>query len=440
MDTIEPVAAPNAVTETARPGKRTKRAGRYAALPVRDHGGWRIRWIDASGKRRSRSFPADGYQAAVAELERVKGEVRAIKDGRAPRPVAAPTFADFWERFYRPNKTDQKRNPKDDNSIYKKHLKVEFGDLPVNRITTGHVEPFRTKLHRAKLKANTIRNILALLDAVLRYAQSMNYLYAPPKIEKPKTSLTTFNYLKTDAEIAAFLREAHKASDKAETAARERPTTDDRPIVGIEAYSLFAAALYSGMRAGELFGLRWSDVDFDRALITVQHSFDKPTKTGKVRHVPIMQTLAPILKAWRLKNNNGADGLVFPNGAGNMHTPSPRVITETFPAVVAAAGLAKLRFHDLRHTFASLWVMCGGDLFMLQKILGHSTQAMVQRYAHLAPEAFDKVRGIFGDAPPTTEPGEVVAFDDREKNSLRGQGEQESPASPGKLRNGSLTH
>jgi integrase len=380
-------------------GKKQKRSTRHAGLPVRDHAGWRIRWTDASGKRRSMGFPADSYKKAVAELERIKGEVRAVKDGRAPRPVTPPTFAEFWDGYYRPNRTDQKRSPKDDLSIYKAHLKAAFGDLPLNQITTARVSAFRAELHRAELRANTIRNILALLGGILRYAQAQNFLFALPKIEQPKTHIETFNYLRTEKEIAAFLKAAREASQTAEEKARK----EKRPVVGIEAYPLFAAAIYTGMRAGELFGLRWTDVDLGRGLITVQRSFDKPTKSGKPRHVPIMHALTPILKEWRLKNQND---LVFPNDAGNMHTPSPRVVEETYPEVLKNAKLPRLRFHDLRHTFASHWVLKGGDLFRLQKILGHSTQVMTQRYAHLAPDAFEKFRGIF-KKPRKTGPAKV---------------------------------
>lgn len=94
-----------------------------------------------------------------------------------------------------------------------------------------------------------------------------------------------------------------------------------------------------------------------------------------------------------------------------MHTPNPRLVMYshrykakdgiresygTFGDILNTAGLPRMRFHDLRHTFASHWVLKSGDLFKLQEILGHADQQMVQRYAHLAPEAFDKERSIFG--------------------------------------------
>jgi integrase len=81
-----------------------------------------------------------------------------------------------------------------------------------------------------------------------------------------------------------------------------------------------------------------------------------------------------------------------------MFGPSARIFQEVLHRVLAAAGFPKtqrggkerpyIRFHDLRHTFASRWVMKGGDLFKLQKILGHQSVQMTMRYAHLAPDAF----------------------------------------------------
>jgi integrase len=91
-----------------------------------------------------------------------------------------------------------------------------------------------------------------------------------------------------------------------------------------------------------------------------------------------------------------------------MFAPSARIFQEVLHRVLEAAELPKVqrngkerpyvRFHDLRHTFASHWVTKGGDLFKLQKILGHQSVQMTMRYAHLAPEAFKDDYGRFGAA------------------------------------------
>jgi hypothetical protein len=94
-----------------------------------------------------------------------------------------------------------------------------------------------------------------------------------------------------------------------------------------------------------------------------------------------------------------------------MYQPSARIFQEALHRVLQDAGFPKvarsgkerpyIRFHDLRHTFASHWVMGGGDLFKLQKILGHKTVQMTMRYAHLQPTAFRDDYGRLGTAPQT---------------------------------------
>lgn len=360
--------------------KTDRRSPRNSALPRRmpDRKGWRIRWIDLDGKRRSKVFPESGYEAALAELRRIHGEMQAVKDGRHPAPKIIPSFVQFIDDYWRPNRMAYKRSQNRDESVLRVHLLPAFGQLPLNLITLEQVELFKTELGKKKLNPKTVHNILTILIAILNYALELDIIYRVPKIKKPKIYEDDYNYLQSDNEIRAFLSTAEKFGDNV--------------------YALFATAVYTGMRAGELFGLRWSDVVIKRGLIAVKRSYDKPTKSGKMRYVPILDVLAPILKEWRLKNSNE---FVFPNEAGKMHTQNPRITKYTFPAVLKAAELDKIRFHDLRHTFASHWVMKGGDLYKLKRILGHSDIKMTMRYAHLAPEAFDEDRAIFGSVPPS---------------------------------------
>ncbi len=239
---------------------------------------------------------------------------------------------------------------------------------------------------RAKLSRKTIANLLTLLVAMLNVARDLGWIHALPRIRKPRVRVceTDFSYLRTRDEIRRLL-----------AAAREH---DERT------YALYATAVLTGLRKGELAALRWDDVDFDRRLITVQRSYEGPTKSDEVRHVLIVDELLSVLRSWRLRC---AGELVFPNQVGAMHEPAARIFRETMHAVLQRAGLPEIdrkgrrrpyiTFHDLRHTFASHWVMNGGDLFKLQKLLGHKSVQMTMRYAHLAPHAFaadyDRFRG-----------------------------------------------
>ena len=122
-----------------------------------------------------------------------------------------------------------------------------------------------------------------------------------PKFRKPKVALFSRDYqwLRSDDEVRRFL-----AASRSE---------DEHVLV------FYATAIYTGLRAGEIAALEWPDVDLDRRLITVQRSFDGPTKSDRVRYVPILDPLLPVLKAWRLRHPGR---LVFTNQAGTMFAPS----------------------------------------------------------------------------------------------------------------------
>jgi integrase len=108
---------------------------------------------------------------------------------------------------------------------------------------------------------------------------------------------------------------------------------------------------------------------------------------------------------------------VFTNRDGGMLQPSGRIFQEALHDVLKAAGFDKverngkkrpyIRFHDLRHTFASHWTMRGGDLYKLQRVLGHKSAQMTLRYAHLLPSAFKDDFARFG-GEPTVEDASVV--------------------------------
>ncbi|MDP8222384.1 MAG: site-specific integrase [Candidatus Lernaella stagnicola] len=288
---------------------RQRRAPRHGSRPNRHRDKWRINWIDFDGRRRYRSF--EKYQDAANELARRKAEVAAILEGRAPRPTPTPAFRDFVEKRYIPARTEQKRSAKDDHSIFNRWLLPTFDNMPLAAITTARIEDLKGKLLEAGLSPARINNTLGLLGSVLRYAIDLEILRALPTIRQVKNHITEPTYLRTKEDVRAFLAAAHERSP--------------------EVFALYATAIYSGMRARELFGLRWSDVDFPTHLITVARRYDKATtKSGKVRHIPILDVLTPILKAWRLQNPHR---LVFPTGAGTMRQLSDRLTQEIFHQV-----------------------------------------------------------------------------------------------------------
>lgn len=124
---------------------------------------------------------------------------------------------------------------------------------------------------------------------------------------------------------------------------------------------------------GEILGLAWSDVDLAKGQITVRAS-----KNGEMRHLPITAPLREILE--RIPRQI-ANPYVFAQSDG----AAPVDFRKTWDATVAPSGVKNFVFDDLRHTFASYFVMATGDLYVLKDLMGHKTPAMAMRYAHLAP-------------------------------------------------------
>jgi len=352
---------------------------------------YRIRWLDEHGKRQFALFTT--YTDADRALRKKQAETDQVKHGLRDPDLEVHTF-DELAAYWVEHRLPRKRSQKDDTSILKVHLKPFFGAMRLQDITLSRVDEFVKA--KAGINVKTLHNVLTLFITLLNTAIDIGWLRSRPRIKKPKIVQEEYTYLRTDKEIQEFL----KASQKA----------------GPGVFELYCTAVYTGMRAGELMGLKWDDVDFEQRLITVQRSYDRPTKTGNIRHVPILDPLLPVLRAWRLRNPNR---WVFPNTIGNMNTPSAKVTQEIFHKVLQGAGLEKLdkeghvigpklTFHDLRHTFASHWMMRGGDLFRLQRILGHATPQMTDRYSHLSPEAFSSDYGRMKDVVPRGEDGRVI--------------------------------
>lgn len=359
---------------------------RRGSRPIRQRDKWRIRWTDHTGKRRSEVH--DSEDDAWHALRKHELEAEDIRRGLRPR-LRAPdkTFGDLFDRWIKV-RVPRKRSGADDRSIIKAHLRPLLGRIRLRDFAVEQmdevIEQWRMRCTvewckrkgrcRCTPKADaTINNILTLLIANLNMAKELRWIAEVPKVRKVKGTRHEYAYLRTSGEIRRFLRASLEE--------------------GIQVHALYATAVYTGMRAGELAGLRWADIDLDRRLITVQRSYNGPTKSGKTRYVPIFNALLPVLREWRLRCPND---LVFPNRRGKVHGESAKIFQETLQRVLERGMFPKRKrrgrarhyivFHDLRHTFASHYMMNGGDVFRLQKILGHSSISITMRYTHLAPD------------------------------------------------------
>lgn len=182
--------------------------------------------------------------------------------------------------------------------------------------------------------------------------------------------------------------------------------------------TLVAVLVGTGMRLDEALHLMWTDIDLQHRVIHVHRGRRGAPKSGRLRHVPIFDSVLTVLREMKLAK--GENALLWLGAkVDNFDEQLPRNKTSVFrpfKAAVIRAGLPKkLGLHDLRHTFAGLFLASGGDIFKLSKILGHSSVAITQEvYAHLHPDAFAEDFSRVSFAMPE-QVGEVVKFSHRNR-------------------------
>ena len=136
-------------------------------------------------------------------------------------------------------------------------------------------------------------------------------------------------------------------------------------------------SINTGMRQGEVFSLKWENINFERALLTIEGAY---AKSGKTRHIPLNSEALQVLKSWREQTK--ISDLVFPS----INNKPFYTVKTSWKGIRDAAKIKNFRWHDMRHHFASRLVMAGVDLNTVRELLGHSDLTMTLRYAHLAPE------------------------------------------------------
>jgi integrase len=275
------------------------------------------------------------------------------------------TFVEFtndWMRTYvkANNRPGEQANKE---SYLRIHLVPFFGNLLLDTITSRDIERYKAlKVSRA-YAPQTVNLHLGCLHCLFQCAVTWGLLLQNPAtgVKKLKTRKDSWDFL-TFEEADQFMK-------------------------GVPEHwqPLFLCALRTGMRKGEILALRWQDVDFQRRVFKVGNSLYEgelyPTKSYSSREIRISSDLLKALLP--LRNNNSL--FVFPAGGGGpLH---PKTINRPLRTAIKQSGMKRIRFHDLRHTFASHMVMAGVPIKMVQELLGHSDLSMTLRYTHLTPES-----------------------------------------------------
>jgi len=265
----------------------------------------------------------------------------------------------------------------------KNHVYPLVGDLCLSQVTRGHADQLVTTLRETSHNPVGTNLVVGVLKQVMSEAFKQEKIpkYPFPDYAKVKEPKRGDHYMSRE-EIEKFL-----------IANKDDPH-----------YWLFVIAMNTGMRRGELAGLCWDRVDFEKGFIQITRLRDRNgladrTKTrNSQRRIPMSDVVKEALTD--IKSRGLHPEYVFCTDYGKPFDEGH--IYWYFKRAQKTAGLTnRYRFHDLRHTFASHFVMNGGSLYDLQKLLGHARFEETQRYAHVAPEHLAKTVNIvsFGGTP-----------------------------------------
>ncbi|WP_350187831.1 site-specific integrase [Thalassobaculum sp.] len=329
-----------------------------------------------------------------AAREAAKGILADAHLGKDPmeakRAAKAHTFAEFVDEVYAPWAEQNVKSHR--NTLTR--LRANFPDLSkkkLGEITAWLVEKWRSARLKGGARPSTVNRDLDDLRSVLAKAVKWGHLQANPVVDVKRSRVddsASIRFLSED-EIGALVKALDEREeriraerDNANAWRRERgyALLPDLRETAFADYlkPMVLVSLHTGMRQGEVFQLKWSAVDFTRAIVTVR---GETAKSSRTRHIPLNNTARLALSDWR-KQAPDPDGLVFPGKAGEVFNN----VRKSWTAVLDGAEIKAFRWHDLRHTFASRLVMAGVDLNTVRELLGHSTIAMTLRYSHLAPE------------------------------------------------------
>lgn len=334
-----------------------------------------------TGRPKRRTVYGRTRQEAADKLARLLADAQ---QGLLVEP-ARETVAEYLHRWM---ETAQKprlrpRTFEDYQQIIRRHIVPALGSVRLNRLQPAQLQALYTQKLEEGLSANTVRIIHAILHRALAQAVKWGMLPRNPAdaVEKPRPPRHEMAVLTPD-QVRAFLE-----------AARE-----DR------LYALYVLAITTGMRLGELLGLRWQDIDLSGARLVVRVQLvwlgNRPMltepKTAKGRWPIDLPPLA--VEALRQRRKQQAQerllagpawrdewGLAFTTALGTPIRPA-NLRRWSFKPLLARAGLPPIRFHDLRHTHASLLLAAGTHPKLVQEQLGHSTVTLtLDTYSHVLP-------------------------------------------------------
>ena len=373
-----------------------KRANGEGSIRKRKDGRW-------EGRYTAGHDPATGKQIFKSVLGKTQAEVKEklkkalVEAGQIDFTKSGKYTVGTWMDEWFENVAKIKVRPSS-HQTYRgyidNHIKPSIGNIPLEKLTTmdlqklyrtlltkGRVERIEAENQPSGLSAKTVRNINQVISSALDLAVAQKIIPSNPTdaCELPKVEHREMQTI-PEEQLQAFLAEA-KAT-------------------GV--YEMYYIELATGLRRGELLGLKWQDIDWKNGIIKGRRQIarvdgqivEAPLKTkNSYRTVTISPQAIEVLKQQRAKTH---DQYVFPSPNGGPISPDS--VNNMLKRVLARAGIPKVRFHDLRHTFATIALQNGVDIKTVSGMLGHfSAGFTLDTYAHVTTSAQKEAAQTMGN-------------------------------------------
>ncbi len=314
-------------------------------------------YVREPNKRRRRIRLGTSKDLALKQARKKAAEVLTADYHLAPR-----TLTQVFEAYAKSGEYSGKRSLNQERKRFERVVEPILGSKSIRAIDVTDVHAVMAVLN-SSLSDATRNRYLALLRSIFRFSVAQGFSDKDPSCSIKLRREVPVKLYEVTGEFIGRLGNAVRCLQKRE------PSTA----------ALVELLLLTGMRIGEALPLQWSDVNFSTRQITLRR-----TKSGKVRHVPISDDCL-VLLARRLEMTADRPwGWLFPSSRGNSHMTRP---VRPWKKACKAVGLPpSLRFHDLRHVYASACVKEGIPLYTVQGLLGHSSIRMSERYSSLASE------------------------------------------------------